>query len=437
MSGFGLVHLDGGGPTRLPPGETVLGRGPLLGISDKRVSRHHGLLENLNGELRLKPTHINPCFVQSSLTDDPRPLQRGSWHPLRDGDLFSLLPGTLIYKVESVGGAHGPPRNSRMLEEEPPPASPRPDVSPVALIGQDGAQPPPQEEPPPEAPSHQEKQQQEEQEEQQEQRDVAPPEPRGRILPAWMMADLAPHSSSYSPSPKVPSGVKGRKGAAGKRAKLSSPEEEELSKEEGPKKRRRKMADEEDVALSSTVEFIDLEVPVERRLSGSTVEGGAEEGGATSEKAQREIERESVASDSGSAAPPTPGLRAPCPYGRDCYRKNPLHFQECSHPGDTDYEEEEEEADRPECPYGTDCYRKNLLHRKEYKHTKTPATRTRTAPRNNPAADEDEDDGFINDDSEDVADDSDYVPPDSDDDGEEEDIKRLQREAKAFLMKRR
>lgn len=44
-------------------------------------------------------------------------------------------------------------------------------------------------------------------------------------------------------------------------------------------------------------------------------------------------------------------------------RKNPLHFQECSHPGDTDYEEEEEpeeegeESELPECPYGTDCYR--------------------------------------------------------------------------------
>lgn len=41
-------------------------------------------------------------------------------------------------------------------------------------------------------------------------------------------------------------------------------------------------------------------------------------------------------------------------------RKNPIHFQECSHPGDMDYEEEDEEtdeADRPECPYGTDCYR--------------------------------------------------------------------------------
>lgn len=41
-----------------------------------------------------------------------------------------------------------------------------------------------------------------------------------------------------------------------------------------------------------------------------------------------------------------------------CYsRKNPIHFQESSHPGDSDYEEQQEEEDRPECPYGTDCYR--------------------------------------------------------------------------------
>lgn len=41
-------------------------------------------------------------------------------------------------------------------------------------------------------------------------------------------------------------------------------------------------------------------------------------------------------------------------------RKNPIHFQEFSHPSDADYEQEDaetDEADRPECPYGTDCYR--------------------------------------------------------------------------------
>lgn len=46
---------------------------------------------------------MNPCFVQSSLSDDPRPLQRDAWFPLQDGDLFSLLPGQLIYRVVAVG----------------------------------------------------------------------------------------------------------------------------------------------------------------------------------------------------------------------------------------------------------------------------------------------------------------------------------------------
>lgn len=50
-----------------------------------------------------------------------------------------------------------------------------------------------------------------------------------------------------------------------------------------------------------------------------------------------------------------------------------MHFQEFSHPGDADYKEEEpEDIERPECPYGSDCYRKNPLHRKEYKHSKKP-----------------------------------------------------------------
>lgn len=68
------------------------------------------------------------------------------------------------------------------------------------------------------------------------------------------------------------------------------------------------------------------------------------------------------------------------------------------------------------------------------------ARTTRTVPQKSLADDEDddfgEDDSFINDDSEDVDDDSDYTPPDSDDSGKE-DIKQLQREAKALLKRRK
>ncbi|NWR51606.1 APLF factor, partial [Regulus satrapa] len=72
--------------------------------------------------------------------------------------------------------------------------------------------------------------------------------------------------------------------------------------------------------------------------------------------------------------------RTPCMYGSGCYRKNPIHFQQFSHPGDEDYQDTElgaqDDSDsRPECPYGTACYRKNPQHKLEYKHSAPPGKR--------------------------------------------------------------
>lgn len=499
MSRFDLVPVDGGDPVHLPQGETVLGRGPLLGVSDRRVSRQHGLLENLNGQLRLKSTHMNPCFLLSSPTDDPRPLKKGSWCPLHHGDLFSLLPGQFIYKVVAVGGEDRTPRNSQALEEDKEVAvSPRPEPPPA--VGPERGQTPPQEEPMPAARSNADNPDRslnqgnsaQPKEVDDDQSNVTLSAPVRRVLPAWMMAAAA-HSSS--PSPKVQSAVRrskapaaaatGTKRAAAKKAaptKTSSSEEAELS-QEIPKRKRR---DEAAAAAQSKIDFpserptvrlqsesnrselsdesesFPVEADEEERegetwtadtntMTRTTHAVGQPENDDKTSKNGRQMTKraESVGSNSGPSsrpAPSKPRLRATCPYGKDCYRKNPVHFQECSHPGDTDYEEEdeeeEEEADLPECPYGTDCYRKNPLHRKEYKHTKTPAAAKRTVRKKPPADDEDEDedfeddDSFINDDSEDVGDDSDYAPPDSDDSGKE-DMKRLQKEAKAFVKRRK
>ncbi|XP_041260206.1 aprataxin and PNK-like factor [Onychostruthus taczanowskii] len=69
--------------------------------------------------------------------------------------------------------------------------------------------------------------------------------------------------------------------------------------------------------------------------------------------------------------------RIPCKYGSGCYRKNPIHFQQFSHPNDDDYHNTEmvaqdDDDSRPECPYGTACYRKNPQHKLEYKHSAPP-----------------------------------------------------------------
>lgn len=66
--------------------------------------------------------------------------------------------------------------------------------------------------------------------------------------------------------------------------------------------------------------------------------------------------------------------RSACSYGASCYRKNPAHRTEQSHPGDSDYEDEKSKTsdtkddDKPVCPYGKTCYRQNPQHKQDYKH---------------------------------------------------------------------
>uniref|UniRef100_A0A096M440 PBZ-type domain-containing protein n=1 Tax=Poecilia formosa TaxID=48698 RepID=A0A096M440_POEFO len=482
MSGFGLVPVDGGDLVQLPPGETVLGRGPFLGISDTRVSRRHCLLENLDGELRLKPqTHINPCFLLLSPNDDPRPLERGSWHRLHLGDQFSLLPGRFIYRVAAAGAERSAPRNSQNFEDEegalPLPAGSDAAAPPVVRLGLcpqrrqtsmvcrrpcsevltrrlDGVQ-----------------------------SDEAPPPPRRRVLPAWMMAAVAAPASKgredhkfqsslvslrkLYPSGYDPAGQQSKQGRNGlphslqpdthwlfvhpgvKRSKpaatqapptLSSPPEgAELCEEEAerPRKKSRAMSSEEEILPTQT----ENDFPENERNNDPETMKLQDQPNSRSFRSRLRAHRLGRAGSEVSSAPSQsaaaeksqqeekktrPGVRTACPYGKDCYRKNPLHFQESSHPGDADYEEEDDE--RPECPYGAACYRKNLVHRKQFRHPERPAWRMDAAGRfaRDPIGSETQTPlcSFISDDS---GDDSDYEPQD--------DLQR-QREAKAFQRRR-
>ncbi|XP_061579805.1 aprataxin and PNK-like factor isoform X2 [Cololabis saira] len=440
MSGFHLVPVDGGDPVHLPPGETLLGRGSLLGVSDKRVSRHHGLLQNLDGQLRVKPIHVNPCFIQTESNDEPRPLQKDCWYPLRHGELLSLLPGRFVFRVEAVGGGRRAP--SQTSEEEEPLGVPGPDAEAVpaspaeSLRDQEKAGSP--------GNSFTKAG---------DGGDGAPSAHRKRVLPAWMMAaDVA--STTPSSTVGVQSPVKTSKRPAARPAQAtptaaSSREAVENSgEEERPRKKRREGSDEEGNPPTRTAELStgdpsELSTDTYGSKTGtsevpdqSELEVEADRGGDASSRAPKV--RKSKEEKKAPVPDPSKPVRQPCPYGKDCYRKNPLHFQDCSHPGDADYkdDEEEDEAGRPECPYGTDCYRKNPLHRKEYKHTRRAARSTRTVARGTADDDDDDDDGFINDDSEDGGDDSDYIPQASDG-SDKEDVERLQREARAFVKRRK
>lgn len=80
--------------------------------------------------------------------------------------------------------------------------------------------------------------------------------------------------------------------------------------------------------------------------------------------------------DQASASNPDRVPREKCMYGGRCYRKNPNHKNNYSHPNDSDYDEVD---DRQECPYGMKCYRKNPQHKTQFKHTAAPRRRRRAA----------------------------------------------------------
>ncbi|XP_061536218.1 aprataxin and PNK-like factor isoform X2 [Phycodurus eques] len=416
MSGFELIPVHGGDAIHLPPGESIVGRGPFLRVNDKRVSRHHGLLNNQDGRLRLKPTHLNPCFLQSSPADDPRPLQKDVWCPLDHGDIFSLLPGQLMFRVAEVGGRTliSPLRVSATCEGYANPVSRQ--RTPPTSPGCHGAKP--------EA-SNQEASLAGEaltEDDKVGRNAVVAPSPRKkRLLPTWMMA--AVNSSSATLSRQV--------AKKSRQTELSDDKKTEVQKI-------RKGDGCADVASShedlANVEEDNNQLQDDDSVTMEMEQEGQDHGEATTRKCdvttrKCDIIPSSQQNTSAKAKEKDKSpyrLRTACPYGKDCYsilpvpltswplRKNPLHFKECSHPGDSDYEEEEEE-ERPECPYGIDCYRKNPLHRKQYNHTKNAARSRRAATKAKAASgvdsDSDSGDGFINDDSDNVDADSDYAPP--------------------------
>ena len=99
---FKLLGLGHDGSRReidVVDNETVLGRGTFLSVSDKRVSRSHAVLLVVNGLVKLKSTHSNPCFVALCSTDRKLALKNGGSIALNNGDRFSLLPDEHHFEV--------------------------------------------------------------------------------------------------------------------------------------------------------------------------------------------------------------------------------------------------------------------------------------------------------------------------------------------------
>ncbi|OXB63731.1 hypothetical protein ASZ78_003128 [Callipepla squamata] len=410
MAGVRLQPRDGGRPVALPPGQTLLGRGPLLGITDKRVSRKHAILEVVGGQARIKPIHVDSCFYQSPESDQLIPLEAHEWHSLNFGDSFSLMLNKYIFKVLSAQPMESTERNDQESDAEaavsvhpvevssspslPEPASSTSEMQGSTKIRKNGS-----------ASTHLVPSRDDDESEQ------LKSVQRKRVLPSWMLdKDLL--------VPRISEPI-AKGGGRNKKSHGRGESDIESLKSEINVLQRKRLASEE-----MEENFEDEEQDVEEGRCEST------------SLSQKDLVCDALL------------------HQREDAKRNPVHFQQFSHPNDEDYYETDtvtqgNNDNRPECPYGTACYRKNPQHKLEYKHTVPPVTerqtRQRTSKNEKRGLEEDSDndgepneydlnDSFIDDEEEECEptdEDSDWEP--SSEEKDNEDVETLVKEAQRFV----
>ncbi|XP_075719220.1 aprataxin and PNK-like factor [Rhinoderma darwinii] len=473
MSDYHLESTDGNGSLPIPVGETVLGRGPLLGIADKRVSRSHAVLDVVDDKLRIKAIHVNPCFYQASNKSTFVPLERNEWCWLSSGDCISLLPDKHYFRVIIRNPSEATLRNSEGLDEE---NELKDDFPFSAKTPETKAKSPLQYEPSSlpstsntrtngkiwnDVPSAGNSK---------DDVEVEKPGQRKRVLPAWMMQGDLPVQTlpshvitavkkkrTIKPRIQTTSSLKSKDedNSMQKQSEVLFPTTtSDLKRTATPinSQKGHVVDNEEEMEEEPCDDTPNLSTPPPSYSSPS----GSPSTTNNKPSVSKAVENISLSPASPQNTQQTQKKRILCMYGDGCYRKNPVHFQEFCHPGDADYRDVEDGSqddndDRLECPYGTDCYRKNPQHKLEYKHTRPPGRKLRKrSPKKGKKSvldgdsdndgepnDYDLDDSFIDDDEDfDITDeDSDWMPDSQDKDSE--DVKDLLKEAKQFVKRKR
>ncbi|KAI6659336.1 hypothetical protein LOD99_15007 [Oopsacas minuta] len=104
MSSFYIESESGCHHKPLQLTDTILvGRGHILKVTDKSVSRNHAqlVLDSAKTKLSIKSVHTNPTFVHKLGSDKTVVLNKDEEIELCHGDRFSFLPDKLFFRVDN------------------------------------------------------------------------------------------------------------------------------------------------------------------------------------------------------------------------------------------------------------------------------------------------------------------------------------------------
>jgi len=87
----------------IPPGQTILGRGDLLRIYDKRLSRNQASIEVTDDEIFVVAMGVNPTYL-TRRGEKARPMKKNKKYAVNNGDFFTLLTDMFPFTVRVKGG---------------------------------------------------------------------------------------------------------------------------------------------------------------------------------------------------------------------------------------------------------------------------------------------------------------------------------------------
>ncbi|XP_075978572.1 uncharacterized protein LOC142978140 isoform X2 [Anticarsia gemmatalis] len=340
---FKLIRVDAqeASKIQLVTGKHIIGRGKFLhdDDSDKRVSRNHAELEVTDDTVTLKSLHQNPCFYIKKNTTDTEILQQNSTISLNNGDKFGLIPDNFWYEVIHCPDIPESPLEVSKENEE---------------VG-DG-----------------EVNVEREDNNEQKREDKDKTSDNDEAIDFDMSEDIEEPNRSASPS------LLG--------AEPNAPVDQESTESYNPDNTVQRPATPEPPADEDSTQNYNADAqkqgtatPSKRThdaIDSSPVDVKKVKTEPQTPEAKAGPSNDQVGSDTDSkdqkpnvaapASPPKPAapMRERCLYGANCYRRNPQHKAQFSHPTDSDWGV----GPRGICPYGAACRKADPRHWQQHEH---------------------------------------------------------------------
>ncbi|XP_022118262.2 aprataxin and PNK-like factor isoform X2 [Pieris rapae] len=275
----------------LPPGSHIIGRGELLEVFDKRVSRKHAKIEVKNDSIVVNALHHNPVFYTKRGSSKSEALTLDSMVVLSNGDKIGLLPRTYWFEIIVVDEKNSSEQTNNNIE-----VNKNEDLTKTS-------------------------------------------EETSSMIPS--------HDNNIQEAER-----------------LQEPNTEQLDNTQEPvlttsPTKRRRSASEDTLNFDSESQSSESDPAKKIKLEPPDSSNG---------NSQQGLSDANMASSSSVHQGNPSCARERCYYGSRCYRRNPVHLVQYSHPRDSDWGT----SDKGVCPYGAYCTKNDPRHWDT--HTHPPAT---------------------------------------------------------------